>query len=140
MLRIIKKNKDDHRVILVTHAYLNNDNTRIGPNAPGDGPHKMDPDWNDGQQIWDKLIRHQSSIDLVLCGHILGLSNTDSGAPVIQMLANFRTQDFGGGGWLRILRFHPKDKAIDVFSYSPWYARLRTEPDQQFTIPVPWMF
>jgi len=144
--RIIKKHKDDHRVILVTHAYLNNDNTRIGPSAPGDGPHKMNADWNDGQQIWDKLIRRQSSIDLVLCGHILGrgtgflLSNTDSGAPVIQMLANYQTQDFGGGGWLRVLRFRPRDKALDVFSYSPWYGRLRTEADQQFAVPVPWMF
>ena len=54
--------------------------------------------------------------------------------------ANYQMQDFGGGGWLRILRFRPRARTIDVFTWSPWYRRLRTEPDQQFTIPVPWMY
>lgn len=144
--RVIKKHKDEYRVILVTHAYLNNDSTRIGPNTPDDGPHKMNPAWNDGEEIWQKLVRRQANIDFVLCGHVLGkgtgllISKTDKGTPVVQMLANYQMQEFGGGGWLRILRFRPRDKAVDVFTYSPWYGRLRSEPDQQFTVAVPWMF
>jgi hypothetical protein len=38
------------------------------------------------------------------------------------------------------MRVRLRDKAVDVFTCSPWYHRLRTEPDQQFTISVPWMF
>jgi ABC-type phosphate/phosphonate transport system permease subunit len=31
-------------------------------------------------------------------------------------------------------RLRPRDRAVDIFTYSPWYNRLRNEPDQQFTI------
>lgn len=142
---VIRKHKDDYRVILVTHGYMNNDDTRLGE-GDASNPHTSNKAWNDGEEIWAKLVKGQANIDLVLSGHVLGdgtgllVSKTDKGAPVVQMLANYQMQAFGGGGWLRILKFKPREGKLEVYSYSPWYGRLRTEPDQQFVLDTPWMF
>lgn len=141
--RVVQEHKDEHHVILVTHAYMYRDNTRLGE---GDqhNPHGDDPRANDGEQIWDKLVRRNENVDFVFSGHVPGagflISETDRGHPVIQMLADYQTEEFGGRGWLRVLKVRPLDRQIDVFTYSPWLKRFREEVDQQFTIDVPWMF
>jgi hypothetical protein len=56
------------------------------------------------------------------------------------MLANYQFLEHGGQGWLRILKFSPTERRLEVFTYSPWLDQSRSEPDQQFAIDVPWMF
>jgi hypothetical protein len=139
-----------HKVILLTHAYLNANNKRI--NTPvqvtcyqpyqenGDILKRRQTleDANNGEQIWEKLVRESPNIELVVCGHIGGKDNfkahvgfrTDDnkyGRKVNQMV--FNAQFMGGGhygnggdGWLRIVEFLPDGKTAKVRTFSPYFA------------------
>lgn len=143
--RSLVSNFDNLKVILVTHCYMYDDDTRVGA---GDkyNPREQFPEWNDGEQIWDKLVRKNAAFVMVLSGHIKGdgtgmlVSSTDEGSPVLQMLSNYQFLPHGGEGWLRILKFLPREGKLEVYTYSPWLDRFREEPDQHFTASVPWMF
>jgi hypothetical protein len=116
---------------------------------------------NDARDLWDKLIGKAPNVHLVLSGHVLHngtgyvVTPAADGHTVHQMLANYQagvhTDDgaggipwkeglpghrraFGGGGFLRLLQFHPDNKTVAVKTYSPWYDRWLTQPDQQFTL------
>ncbi|RYF21952.1 MAG: metallophosphatase, partial [Flavobacteriales bacterium] len=111
--------KHPNRLAIVnTHAYMYSDNTRIGegdnwrPQAYGVGKDTGEKAVNDGEQIWDKLIRKQANVRFVFSGHILNggvgtlTSINDTGQPVYQMLANYQEgvkgSVKGGNGFLRI--------------------------------------
>ncbi len=120
---------------------------------------------NDGQDLWKKVIAPSKNVVLTLNGHVLHngtghlTSAATDGHTVHQLLANFQTavqiddgaggvafggdpkaprvhRHFGGGGFLRLMRFHPDGKRISVKSYSPWYDRFLTQPDQQFDLKL----
>lgn len=135
----------EQKVILVTHCYMYDDDTRVGE---GDlySPHQLNPDWNDGEEIWEKLVYPNDKFVMALSGHVKGdgagllVSKTEEGGPVLQMLANYQFLAHGGQGWLRILKFSPATKTLEVYTYSPWLDQFRDEKDQQFSVAVPWMF
>jgi hypothetical protein len=138
---LVRKHRENHRVILVTHAYMNDDDTRLGE-GDGASPKLSDREWNDGEDIWRKLVNRTNAIRLVLSGHVTGdgtgllVSRTNHGAQVIQMLANYQHLGHGGEGWLRVLHFKPADGVLAVHTYSPWLNRYRNEPDQRFDVDV----
>lgn len=142
---LVSNHEDRHKVIVVTHCYMYFDDTRLGP---GDqwNPRTTNPAWNDGEGIWEKFIAKRDNVAMVLSGHIKGagtgrlVSRTAGGAPVLQMVANYQFLGHGGAGWLRILKFSPAGRKLEVHTYSPWLDRFREEPDQRFTVDVPWMF
>ena len=53
-----------HSVIITTHAYLFRDGTTL---SVGDGT--SIPSANDGEAIWNKLVKKYSNIILVMGGH-----------------------------------------------------------------------
>ena len=135
----------DHRIILTTHAYLNEKDQR--PNNPPlwfiYEPYSINnqiqksariplPNANSGEQIWQKLVQPSSNIQLVLSGHISGegykLDKNAAGKPVHQMLFDMQSEGGGhrngngGDGWLRILEFLPDNKTIHVKTYSPFFG------------------
>lgn len=142
---IVSNHTDRHRVIVVTHCYMNDDDTRLGE---GDryNPRDSNPAWNDGEQIWEKFINRTGNVAMVLSGHVKGdgtgrlVSETEEGTPVLQILANYQFLGHGGQGWLRIMKFRPRERSVDVFTYSPWLQTFRTEEDQQFTADASAMF
>ena len=127
------------RVIVVTHCYMYNDDTRLGD---GDryNPHHHDPKFNDGEQMWEKFVRRHESIFLVLSGHVKGdgagrlISQGDHGNPVYQILSNYQMAANGGNGWLRIMTFAPKDEKIFVSTYSPSLDRMNKDSEHVFVI------
>lgn len=135
----------DQKVILVTHCYMYDDDTRVGA---GDRwlPAEKNPAWNDGDQIWEKLVSKRDNFVMVLSGHVKGdgtgllVSDTREGTPVIQMLSNYQFLSHGGQGWLRILKFIPAEQRLEVRTYSPWLNEWRQETDQDFTQPIPAIF
>lgn len=143
--RSLAGNTDHSRIIVITHCYMYDDDTRVGE-GDDSSPHKLNAEWNDGEQIWEKFVRRANNVGMVLSGHIKGdgtgrlVSQREGGTPVLQMLSNYQFLEHGGKGWLRILKFSPRTGALDVVTYSPWLGRTHTAPDQQFTIAVPWMF
>ncbi|HRP05780.1 MAG TPA: hypothetical protein PLV87_12790, partial [Opitutaceae bacterium] len=102
-------------------------------------------DVNDGQEIWDKFISRHANIRMVLSGHVLNngtghlASPGKDGRTVHQVLANYQggvkpDRGFGGGGFMRLVRFNERTKTADIKTYSPWYDRWITAPEHDFTL------
>ncbi len=139
-----------HNVILLTHAYVYSDSTRYdwatkgnsqswNPHNYGVGSH---PDGvNDGEELWQKLVRKHPNFILTVNGHVLNgglgflVSENDHDREVNQMLFNTQTEANGGNGWLRILEFHP-DGTVQVQTYSPLLDQWKRDAKNEFTFNV----
>ncbi|MBP8114064.1 MAG: metallophosphoesterase [Chitinophagaceae bacterium] len=146
---IIKK-YPHHSVIINTHSYMYSDSTRQGPGDSwrpqnyGVGKDTGDSTVNDGEQIWNKLVKLHPNTRFVFSGHVLNtgvgtlVSVNDSGYPVYQMLANYQEgvkgSVKGGNGWLRILDMDFKRKVLSVATYSPYINQYMNDPQHQFKI------
>jgi len=125
-------------VVLVTHAFTYNDNTRIDQCDTSD---MTAAEGNNGEVMWEKFVRDSNAV-MVLSGHITSGSparRTDvagGGHLVHQMLSNYQTQPLGGGGYLRVLRFIPAEGRIEVKTYSPWLDAYLTDAANQFDLPM----
>lgn len=140
-----------HKVIINTHVYLYSDDTRMSEN----GKYKWIPQnytvgkdagpdaVNNGEQMWEKLVKKYANIMFVFCGHVLNdgtgslVSEGIHGNKVYQMLANYQGgvegTENGGNGFLRIITIDPQNSRISVQTYSPYMNKYKTEHDQQFT-------
>lgn len=74
--RIIKAHPN-RKVIVNTHGYMDSDGSLLNDAedtlAPGpeyDMDHDYNKEYNDGLEIWDKLIKNHANIDIVLSGHM----------------------------------------------------------------------
>ncbi len=136
----------DKRVIFLTHSYMHEDDTRVGPGDQwgcwdADG---NDCDGNDGELMWAKFVKLHKNIFLVLSGHIIGdglgrLTSTGvNGNLVHQILANYQDPPIpsgnGGNGWLRIMKFVPRENKIEVRTYSPWLDKFAGDEQNQFDL------
>lgn len=148
----------DHRVILLTHAYLYYDNTRYDFEAKGKydpvttqyeqvgtprgtGGTGLSPEGsNDGETLWRNLASKHANVALVICGHALGdglgylASTGEAGNVVHQLLVNFQGRKDGGEGYLRTLEFWPDGRTIRVRDYSPALGRFLSGDQSQFDI------
>ncbi|MFH0903397.1 MAG: metallophosphatase, partial [Pseudomonadota bacterium] len=92
---------------------------------------------NDGQEMWDELIAQRGKVLAVLCGHVLndglGYAISQGAGPVHQILANYQMNTDGGEGFLRIVRFNPTARRVDVLTYSPWLDTYKTDPANFFS-------
>ncbi len=131
--------------ILITHAYLFDDSLRYDHKTRQQrwNPHdyKTPPPVNDGQELWDKLVRKHNFV-FVLCGHVCNsgvgyqAEKNDAGQTVHQILSNYQFRDYGGEGYLRLMEFLPDGKTVKIRTYSPLWDRLLTSPQQQFTLEL----
>ncbi len=142
----------DHKAIIITHAYLYSDSTRYDWAANGDAqrwnPHNYHESYkaggivNDGEQMWDKLVKKNKNVLMVVNGHVLndGLgylkSKADNGNDVHQMLVNFQMRPIGGESWLRMLEFLPDGKTVQVKNYCPLSDKYETDPESQFVMTL----
>lgn len=102
----------DVPTIVVTHAYLYDDDTQYDietrPDQQWSAHHYGLPELpggvNDGEALFQKLIRRHDQIDFVFCGHVLGdgvgrlTSTQDGGGLVHELLANYQEPFFLDGG------------------------------------------
>jgi 3',5'-cyclic AMP phosphodiesterase CpdA len=133
--------------ILITHAYMNNNDRRYDhtdtAHAQDYNPHHYSTPGskNDGEELWNKLVRRHDFL-LVLNGHVLGdgtgylASINDLGRLCHQMLANYQMRELGGEAYMRLLEFQPDGRTIQVKTYSPLYDDYLLAPDQQFRIEL----
>ena len=118
----------DHNVVVTTHAYLFRDGTTLDagdvcpPSSSGDTN-------NDGDDIWDKLIKKHENIVLVLSGHdpcreiIVAQDKGINGNTVTQMLIDGQGVDAeysseGGCGLVTMFYFSEDGKTVQVEYYS----------------------
>lgn len=128
----VVKQHPDHRVIVATHCYMQltgrDTNCAAAYQIAG----------NSGEQIWQKFIRKQPNIFLVVSGHVLGIglqrSVNDASGEVIEMLADYQGLPNGGDGWLRSLRFEPQQNKIHVTTYSPLLETTNDDPNETFSM------
>src|SRR6185369_3253451 len=102
--------------ILITHAYMNNDDRRYDYTDTAH-PQDYDPHYygtpdgvNDGEELWQKLVRRHPFV-LTLNGHVLGdgtgylASVNDLGTTTHQILSNYQFRNLGGEGYMRLMEF-----------------------------------
>lgn len=122
----------DHRVIVATHCYMRPDQRDTGCATS----YKIAG--NSGEQIWQKLIRKQPNIFLVVSGHVLGVglqtSTNDAGGKVLEMLTDYQGLPNGGDGWLRRLQFVPAENKIHVKTYSPLLDQYNQDAKETFSM------
>lgn len=150
----IAKRHADRSAIMITHAYLRPDNTRydhrvkitvkgkesnkgLGKSVLADDP----AGFNDGEDVWQKLIAPNANFAFVLSGHVcITGRRTDNGVhgnPVHQILVDYQNQPNGGNGYLRLLQFTPDMKTVRVSDYSPTLDKISDTKDSSFELPVP---
>lgn len=129
----------DHTAVLVTHAYMYNDDNRLDWATYGTSqvanPHAYSafaPDVHDGQELWDELVKVNENFEMVHSGHVIGAAQSDgdgtgyraddgvSGNAAHQFLFNAQHLAEGGTGWLRLYEFLPDGKTVRVKTYSPY--------------------
>ncbi len=136
----------NRKAILVTHAYLFDDNTRYDFAKKGKkqkwNPHSYTrQNCNDGEELWQKLVR-KNNFALVVCGHVsihcygFLVSKNDRGRRVYQMLADYQSRQRGGEAYLRILEFLPDGKTVHVKSYSPLRDKYLSDAGNQFSFEL----
>ncbi|WP_166443007.1 metallophosphoesterase [Phragmitibacter flavus] len=137
-----------HKAILVTHAYMNNNDFRYDisdstrPQAYNPHNYTTPGGVNDGEELWQKLVRKHNFV-LTVNGHVLGdgtgyrVDNNDAGNPVHQMLINYQFRNLGGEGYLRTLEFQPDGQTVVVKSYSPILNNYLLTTDQDFSFDLP---
>ena len=140
----------DRTIIVLTHDHLRPD-TRTRAHAERD---QGKPRWtnpksypfasvgtaNDGEDVWRKLISRHPNIRFVFSGHRTGsgylASRNESGKVVHQISSCYQGWPEGGGGYLRLLQFHPDGKTVKVRTYSPWYDQWKTAPLEEFSFQL----
>ena len=122
----------EHRVIVATHCYMR-------PKARDTGcATSYNIAGNSGEQMWQKFIRKQPNIFLVVSGHVLGVglqtSINDAGGKVLEMLTDYQGLPNGGDGWLRSLTFVPSENKIHVRTYSPLLDKENKAEKETFSL------
>ncbi|MDD3212363.1 MAG: metallophosphoesterase [Eubacteriales bacterium] len=93
----------------------------------------IDPDESfstDGGVLFEKVVKKNPNVGLVLCGHRHGVNHTavqlddnGDGTPdrtVYQMVADYQDESKSGGGYLGLLTFNRTERTISVNTYSPY--------------------
>jgi hypothetical protein len=119
-----------HTAVLLTHNYLQADNTRSNStNVAADAS---------GQELWDNLVKTHSNFELVFNGHFGGdgegfLQSADvAGKTVHQMFFNTQFETLGGDGWIRLVEFLNDGTTVRVRTYSPLLDLARTTAPYEF--------
>ncbi|MCC6126937.1 MAG: metallophosphoesterase [Pirellulales bacterium] len=135
------------KAILITHAYLWKDGTRLDwaakEKAQSGNPHSYETPgtMNDGEQLWTKLVK-KHDFAFVFSGHISVddspslSSKNEKGTTTHQILSDFQRRNLGGEAYLTLVEFLPDGKTVQVKNYSPLYDSYLTKPTQQYTLKL----
>jgi hypothetical protein len=147
----IASNYPAHKKILITHAYMYFDDTRYDWATKGAvqrwNPHAYGTandvgGTNDGEELWEKVVKVHPNFVMVFNGHVLNdglgrLSSTNEHGDVVhQMLVNYQMKALGGEAFLRLVEFHPDGKTVQVKAYSPYYGTYKTDAENQFSLTL----
>jgi hypothetical protein len=133
-------------VIVTTHEWLSPSKTGETRRADSSASAFAGTDHQSPDQVWDRFIRKNPMIFMVLSGHaylpaVDGVSHgenlridlNDAGSPVYQVLQDYQANTVGpdgragsangGGGWLRFMEFDVERRKIRFYTYSPLQDR-----------------
>ncbi len=122
--------------IITTHAYQDDSTGRTKDS-------QVQFEGNSGETIWQKLVKPNPQIFMVLNGHFWEnggerhqVSTNAAGLPVYEMQANYQALSNGGDGYMRLIRFDPANNRITVSTYSPALDTFMTDANSAFSFTV----
>lgn len=128
--------------IITTHVF---EGTAHGP--PGN-PYTGGPGRNSQLEIFDKLVKDNSQIFMVLSGHTSQdthqVKTNTAGLKVLQMVTDYnKVRANGGDGFFRLVELDEDASEIRVKTYTPGVPqnptpRFDTSANGQFTIALDW--
>jgi hypothetical protein len=87
----------------------------------------------EADDLFNELIATHPNIWAVHCGHVDAEYHqqavNSAGLPVHEILVDFQDMSDGGGGWLRLLRFRPARKQVEVLTFSTVTGEVRGNGD-----------
>jgi antitoxin component YwqK of YwqJK toxin-antitoxin module len=96
--------------------------------------------FNNGVQVWNKLLKKHSNLKFLFCGHARSndriLGQGIKGNQVFQLLSNYQHFESGGNGYLRLLTFSPNGQFVSVSTYSPYLGKFLNDSDNRFGIDI----
>lgn len=100
--------------------------------------------WDDGNMddrgnVIRNRIGGNPNLRLMFCGHVDGEIRREfanAGGPFHILLSNYQFMGQGGDGYLRIMKFFPARKKVEVYTYSPWLDRFKTDPESRFDLSM----
>jgi fibronectin type 3 domain-containing protein len=118
-------------IILTTHEYLNGSGRTTSP---------LDPLGNSGENIYQKLVKPNPQIFLVLSGHtgtiLHQTSLNNAGTQIFETTQDFEGRPHGGDGYMQLFHFDPANNIINVSTYSPSLGLFDTSSASQFSLPI----
>ena len=120
----------ERKAIVATHSYL-----EINGLWVKNCQNKSNGDIN-GAKMWNRLIKKNLNVFMVLAGHIPGFGRRDiyEGRLVYQLLADYQDMPLGGSGYLRIMTFEPQNDIIHVSTYSPYLDEYLEDSGNKFEL------
>lgn len=125
---------EERKAIIITHSYMYMHGERT---KPGDDHnpkiYAAIPDANDGEDMWQGVLRHHKNVTAVFSGHHVdgNLSHrTDQGIhgnTVIQCFQNWQSKENGGEGRIRVVNYNRHEKTINLQVFNPVTNRYETE-------------
>ena len=133
----VVKSHPEHNVIITTHSYIHGDGALITESNCGVAP-SLIGGYNDGDDMWNKLVKLYPNIIMVVCGHIgtapwLTVSRLegDHGNQVQQILIDPQRLDLiEPTGTVALFHFSADGKTIQIENYATikkqYYGNLLT--------------
>ncbi|MFD4232205.1 LamG-like jellyroll fold domain-containing protein [Streptomyces sp. NPDC058545] len=88
---------------------------------------------DNGQRLWDRIIRGNDQIFMALGGHYWPPGRTvltnDAGHDVHVHITNYQDRYYGGAGMVRLYSFDLARQVVDVETFSPWF--LARDPEKR---------
>ena len=121
--------------------------------------HAKNMGFNSGKDIFEKLVKPNKNIFLVLCGHSFDGSDgenhridiNDAGYPVYSFMSNYQGRKdlylalgykgnakVCGDGWLRLMTMDMKNKTLHIQTYSTEFHCFEKDSDSEFFIQFDW--
>ncbi|MDC0937170.1 metallophosphoesterase [Pirellulales bacterium] len=110
--------------------------------GPPNNPYLSGSGRNSANQVWDKLIKDNSQIFMVLSGHtgeyIHQTRRNTAGKNVFTIVQDYATKDDTDNkpGWMRLYEFDEANSVIHVKTYSPTWDEFLTTAAHQFDLPL----
>ncbi len=112
--------------------------------GPPNNPYLSGPGRNSANQVWDKLIKDNAQIFMVLNGHtgqqVRQTRTNTAGKSVFTISQDYAGFDTGGAnsGYVRLYEFDEANSVIHVKTYSATLDNYLTSSAHQFDLPLNW--
>ena len=115
---------NNDKAIVVTHGYIDTNGNYTDSSTVS------------GVEIWQNVVKPNSNVVAVFCGHIHGeyaaMVTAAHGNTVENLLFDTQEDAHGGDGWLRLYKFYPGQNKVAAVTYSPYLKQYDTSPTGTF--------